>query len=516
MNIASLLTSIDDPERPALILPGPNESTITFRELDDLASRLAAGLQAAGLKTGDRVIILAPISLHLYAGLIALFKLGTAAVFLDPQAGYQQLDRAAALANASALIGSRKALWLKWLSPALRRIPLTLLAEGDGRHALQQLARSFAPLETIAEVEPETPALITFTGGSTDMRGSRAVSRTHRLLTSQHTALARALPVRADDIDMPAFPVATLHNLASGITSVIPDFPFRRPQAVRAEKILGQIERRGVTTASGSPAYWWAIAEYCSRHGISLPLRRIATGGAPVAPDLVKRLNQIAPQAEIVCVYGSTEAEPVAVMHGAEILARTAALTAGGAGIPLGTPVADVAVRVLGKNKEPRETGQVGEFWVCGEHVAREYFANPQASAYYKYSDSDGRLWHRMGDLGYMDAGGQLWLAGRVHTTIVRDGQTLYPVPVEASVGTLSFVYRAALTGLSDPQLGERTCLTVELAADVPPPPNWQAQLKILCAEHGWIIDQVRAIRHMPVDARHNARIDYKRLKSGI
>lgn len=513
MNIVSLLTAVDQPERPALILP--DASMVTFRELDEMTSRLAGGFHRAGLKAGERVILLAPISLYLYASLIALFRLGAAAVFLDPQAGYRQLDRAAALANASALIGSRKALWLKWFSPALRRIPLTLLAEGAGRDSLQRLSQTSASLKTIAEVAPETPALITFTGGSTDAGGPRAVLRTHRLLASQHAVLSRVLPVQSGDVDMPAFPVATLHNLASGITSVIPDFPFRHPQAVRVEKILAQIERRGVTTASGSPAYWWVIAEYCSRHGISLPLRRIVTGGAPVAPDLIKRLSQIAPQAEVLCVYGSTEAEPVAVMSGVDILAETAALTANGAGIPLGVPVADIAVRVLDGNQQEQGMGQVGEIWVAGEHVARGYFANPQADTYYKHPDSDGCLWHRMGDLGSLDERGRLWLAGRVHTTIVRDGQTLYPVPVEATVGMLPFVYRAALTGISDPQLGERTCLTVELATGVAPPADWQVQLKTICAEHGWIIDQVRAIRHMPVDARHNARIDYKRIKSG-
>ncbi len=516
MNIAAFLTSVDQPDRPALIMPGPIGAAVTFRELDDMTARMAAGLQHAGLQAGDRVVILAPISLSLYAGLIALFRLGAAAVFLDPQAGYQQLDRAAALADAKALIGSSKVLWLKWLSPALRRIPVTLLAEGNSRYSLQSFVCSCAPLEAITEVEPEAPALITFTGGSTASAGPRAVSRTHRLLTSQHAALARALPHRPDDIDMPAFPVATLHNLASGITSVIPDYPFRRPQAVRPEKILRQIEQFGITSASGSPAYWWAIAEYCSRWGISLPLRRIVTGGAPVAPDLMKRLNQIAPQAELLSVYGSTEAEPVAVMPGAEILAETAALTARGAGIPLGTPVPEISVRVLGENNEQQQTGQVGEIWVAGEHVAREYFNNPQANAFYKHADTDGRLWHRMGDLGYRDERGRLWLAGRIHSAIVRDGHTLYPVPVEAAVGMLPFVYRAALTGTGDPRLGEPTCLTVEFTADTTPPADWQLRLKTLCAEQGWIIDEIRSIRHMPVDARHNARIDYKRLKSGI
>jgi len=511
MNIAALLKAVVEPDRPALILP--DRAATSFRELDELASRLAGGLRQAGLQPGQRVIVLAPISLDLYAGLIALFKLGLPAVFLDPQAGFRQLERAAALSGAVAFLGSRKALWLKWLSPTLRRIPQTLVVGGDGPLTLSRLARDSAPYESIVDVDPETPALITFTGGSTDPGGPRGVLRTHRLLASQHAALAGALPAQPGDIDMPAFPVATLHNLASGITSVIPDFPFRRPQAVQTEKVLRQMLEFGVTSASGSPAYWWTIASHCLAHGLRLPLRRIVTGGAPVAPGLVERLHKAAPQAEILAVYGSTEAEPVAVMPGTAILAETAALTAAGAGIPLGTPVAQVTVRILGPDGRERATDEVGEIWVAGEHVARGYFANPQAEATNKQADAGGRIWHAMGDLGSMDARGRLWLAGRVHTAIVRAGRTIYPVPVEAAVDMLPYVRRAALTGHPDSRLGESTCLTVELAQEVSPPAGWPAQIQALCAEHGWAIDRVRSIRHMPLDARHNARIDYRRLK---
>ncbi|HXD10405.1 MAG TPA: AMP-binding protein, partial [Anaerolineales bacterium] len=231
MNIASLLAAVKDPERPALFFPGAEKTMVTFRELDDLSSRLAAGMQAEGLRAKDRVIVLAPISLLLYASLIALFKSGATAVFLDPQTRYRQFNRAVALADARALIGTRKFIWLKALSPALRQVPYIFLTQGDGARSFLRMARSFSPRMLIADVNDDTPALITFTGGSTDS-SPRGVLRTHRLLIAQHCALSRILPMHETDVDLPAFPVATLHNLASGITSVIPDFPFRRPDAV--------------------------------------------------------------------------------------------------------------------------------------------------------------------------------------------------------------------------------------------------------------------------------------------
>jgi acyl-CoA synthetase (AMP-forming)/AMP-acid ligase II len=516
MNLAALLAAVESPERPALIFSraGGFSHRVTFTELNDLSARLAAGLRALGLREGDRAVVLAPISLYLYAGLIALFRLGAAAVFLDPQAGWQQLERAATLAQAKAFIGASKAMWLRWLSPALRHIPLRLLADGDGPRSLKHLAQTSPPRAELADVPPETPALITFTGGATDSAGPRGVLRTHGLLAAQHAAIARALPHQPGDVDLPAFPIVTLHNLAAGVTSVIPDFPFRRPQAVRPEIILSQIETFGVTTASGSPAYWDRIAEHCLARTVMLPLRRIITGGAPVSPQLMTRMSRIAPRAEVLGVYGGAEAEPVAVMPAAEVITNTAPLTANGAGIPLGCPISGVGVRILDSHGADLPAGEVGEIWVAGEHVAQAYFANPRADAENKCRDAEGRLWHRMSDMGYRDEQGRLWLAGRVNTVVTRGGQALYPVLVEAAVEALPFIRRAALVGRPDAAMGERAVLVVELGPERPA--DWLRQVRAKCAEHGWPIDELRAISRLPVDARHNARIDYERLRKRL
>lgn len=516
MNVASLLVGPVQarPDHPALIFN--TSSLITFRDLDALSSRLAGGLFELGLRAGDQAIVLAPISLRLYACLIALFKLGAAAVFLDPQAGLRALDRAATLAGAKAFVGARQASWLRWLSPALHRVPLRLVADGEGPGSLEWLANHSNFETEIANVDSEAPALITFTSGSTDAAGPRGVMRTHRLLVAQHKALARAFPFQPDEVDMPAFPIVTLHNLASGVTSVIPDFPFRRPDAVQPERILRQIEQFGVTTASGSPAYWRPIAEHCLTHDLPLKLRRIITGGAPASPRLIQLLSRAAPGAEILSAYGSTEAEPVAVMPGTQIIAETAALTAEGAGIPLGYAVPGIGVLVLGQGNEAgneRRDGDPGEIWVAGEHVARAYFANPRANATNFLKDGTGTVWYRMGDIGYKDDEGRLWLVGRVNTTITREGRALYPLPVESVIETLSFVRRAALIGLPNERLGEQAVLVVEFKPGVEKPKDWRAKLWALCAERGWPLDEVRTISRIPVDARHNARIDYAGLK---
>jgi acyl-CoA synthetase (AMP-forming)/AMP-acid ligase II len=451
----------------------------------------------------------------LYASLIALFKLGATAVFLDPQTRYTQLNHAIALANARAFIGTRKLIWLRFFSPALRRIPHLFLSEGDRPRSLQQMARSFAAQIEIAEVDEDHPALITFTGGSTDV-APRGVVRTHCLLVEQHRALSRILPMQENDIDLPAFPIATLHNLASGVTSVIPDFPFRKPDTVQPEKILKQIQSHKVTTASGSPAYWSAIVKDCLYHEQILNLRRILTGGAPVTPKLMQQLSRVAPHAEILNLYGSSEAEPVAKMSVQELVDEKITRIEAGAGIPLGRPVPEIGVRILDGNHNERSANEVGEIWVSGRHVARGYFSNPKANAANKYLDAEGNLWHRMGDVGYKDDDEWLWLVGRVNTVIIRAGAPIYPIQVEAVVEKLPFVQRAALVGEADKKLGERAILFVELAKDIPVSETWRQKIQSLVAERGCVVDTIHPIRKIPMDARHNARIDYQKLKSMI
>lgn len=512
MNVATLLERAAEPDRVALIFPGTGQPKVSFQELDRLSGRLAGALEAKGVRAADRVLILAPISLQLYAALIALFKLGVAAVFLDPQAGRRQLAETLARVEAKALIGGRALAWLQVLLPQLRRIPVRLRAAGEGPSSLLRLAREQDRSRRVSEVAPEAPALITFTGGSTGLSGPNGVVRTHRLLAAQQASLARALPAAVGDVDLPAFPMVTLHNLATGLTTVIPDFPFRRPQHVVAEKILRQIAAHAVTTASGSPAYWLAIAEHCLAAGRKLPLRRIAIGGAPVLPDLVARLQRVAPQAEILGVYGSTEAEPVAIMPGHEILAETNALTASGAGVALGYPVADIHVKILDVQGQEQPAGQVGEIWVSGEHVARNYFADPDAETRNKRVDGEGRLWHGMGDVGYRDAKGRLWLAGRVNTIVEGPHGPVYPLQVEAAVRSLSYVRNAALTGPGKAP-AEGIVLFVELDRGAARPFGWRAQLASFCAERGWPVPAIRTMRRIPVDRRHNARIEYSRLR---
>jgi acyl-CoA synthetase (AMP-forming)/AMP-acid ligase II len=244
------------------------------------------------------------------------------------------------------------------------------------------------------EDAPEALALMVFTAGD----APRAVAYTHRMLAAQHDALIQAAPWRAGDKDLPGSLLDVLHNLAPGIPSLLPSFPFLRRMPFVPEAALANLGRQGLTTASGPPAFWRAIAEYCLANGRSLALRRITVAGAPASPRLVELLRQASPRAEIVCVYGRPEAQPIAVLDAAEITSKTAALTARGAGIALGQPAPGVQVRIRDGVGQDQGADAPGEIWVAGPHIA---------------GTVDDALreggWHRLGDAGYRDRLGRLW-----------------------------------------------------------------------------------------------------------
>jgi olefin beta-lactone synthetase len=112
----------------------------------------------------------------------------------------------------------------------------------------------------VAMLPDRAPALITYTSGTTGRpKGS---DRTHDLLIEQHLALSEHFPTQEDDVDMPCFPVVTLHNLAEGVSTVMPCVDFAAPSEVNASVVVDQARRAKVTRISGAPAYLSAISRH--------------------------------------------------------------------------------------------------------------------------------------------------------------------------------------------------------------------------------------------------------------
>ncbi len=532
-NVLSILREVarQAPERPALVTRGPDglDRGITFARLWERIDSASLGLRQMGLQPGDRAIVMVPMSIDLYVALLALLKMGAVAVFVDPWIGWRQIAAFAAFAEPRAWIGIAKSHALRLLDRRLRAIPLTVTT-GE-RFGRWPTARTLAELEsrpgdaTVYPVTPADPALITFTSGSSGE--PKGADRTHGFLLAQHRALAAELPSAPGDVDMPMFPVFALNNLATGVPSVVPAMDFRRVDRVDAGRVLDQMATLRVTTATASPPFFDRLAAHLSESpGTTPKLRRILTGGAPVSDAQLRAWRQALPDTEILVVYGSTEAEPVAHIHAEERLAAENDTRPKSPGYCTGWPSPRIRARVIRIHGGPVELtqgrwdgwalpfGEVGELVVTGEHVCKSYYKNPRAVGENKITDAGGRVWHRMGDTGHFDHQGRFWLAGRVHSTIHRDGQAVHPQLVEqAAQGEDPRVRRVAAVGMPDPALGERVVVVVE-TGETDAGQELGAEIEGRLAAAGLAADQIVLTSDMlPVDPRHNSKIDYARLR---
>ncbi len=516
MNIARILSNIAEerPKEPAIIeMIGGRERRTSFGQLEISARCAAAMLAADGIRAGDHVLILQPMSAELYVALLALFRLGAIAMVLDPSAGPKHVQRCCTIQPPRALIASKRAHLLRLRIKALRKIPLKYSIGGRAFFARRwENLNTFRPDAQLHIGNLETPALLTFTSGSTGQ--PKAAVRSHGLLLAQRTALKEALDLQPGQTDLTTLPIFLLANLASGVCSIIPNADLRHVGRIDPPPVIRQVEAHQPHSTVASPAFLERIADHCIENKIAVPgFARIFTGGAPVFPKMMLKLKQIAPQTQIVAVYGSTEAEPIAHIALDEMSKADFAAMQNGKGLLAGKPVPQINLKVLRQQwgrpigdyfensfiRDCQAANQAGEIVVHGDHVLRGYL-NGIGDQETKFRVG-GRVWHRTGDAGYLDERGRLWLLGRCEARIEDNRGEIYPFAVECAAQEHPAVRRAALIAS-----GGQRILAIESSGDL--------ELADLQKSLAWAqLDSIRQLKHIPVDKRHNAKVDYPELR---
>jgi acyl-CoA synthetase (AMP-forming)/AMP-acid ligase II len=512
MNIASLLQQQAERfgDRPAII---ERNRRITFAELDRAAASAAADLSAAGLTTGMRALVFSPMSIALYTTIIGLFRLGVTAVFVDPSAGRARLDSCVARVRPAAFVAVPHAHLLRLTSAAIRSVAIKL-AIGGGVPGVRAVGRHVSDVTgPIVPAEADTPAIITFTSGSTGE--PKAAVRTHGFLIAQHRALVESLALAPGQVDLTTLPVFLLANLASGVTSVIPDADLRAPGAIAPAPVLEQIRVTRPTRTVASPAFLDRLVQAKGTGTRLDTFRHIFTGGAPVFPVMLDALAALAPEAAVVAVYGSTEAEPISEIDRRAIGSADRLAMQQGAGLLTGMPAPSIQLRILPDrwgtpigpwrvddlDRQSLADGMVGEIVVSGEHVLTGYL-DGRGDEETKIRIGD-RTWHRTGDAGYLDQQGRLWLLGRCSAKVSDGDGVLYPFAVECAASDVPGVHRSAFVLHRD-----RRILVVESRENTASPRDG-LMTRLVWAR----LADVLAVRHIPVDRRHNAKVDYPALQ---
>ena len=208
MNIAEILLQRAEElgDNAAIIDVHRNRNrSYSFRELDVATASVAGQLQRANLKPGDGVLLLHPVAAELYLVLIALFRLGCVAIFLDPSAGRAHIERCCAIFPPKAYFGSQRAQLLRWVTPYLRQVPTAFCPTWFPGAQRMNLATTAKPMRQIVSLSDEAPALVTFTSGSTGQ--PKAALRTHGFLLAQHRALAASLELQPGTRDLTTLPI---------------------------------------------------------------------------------------------------------------------------------------------------------------------------------------------------------------------------------------------------------------------------------------------------------------------
>ena len=241
--------------------------------------------------------------------------------------------------------------------------------------------------------------------------------------------------------------------------------------------------------------------------------RTIHTGGAPVFPSLLGVIQSAHPGMEIVTVFGSTEAEPIAHIPWSDVSEADRQRMSEGKGLLVGKPVPATRLRIIpdqsGKpiaamtgralDNMTLATGETGEIIVTGDHVLQGYLHGK--------GDEENKIragsttWHRTGDAARIDENGRVWLLGRCSAAIRKNNTTIYPFGIECAAMHQTGVARCAVILLNG-----KVTLLVQGKPDAHLETNLLRRLKPLGAE------RVLSTPNIPVDKRHNAKIDYHAL----
>ena len=461
----------------------------TYKELYNIVANFKNYLVKLGIKKGDKVLVLVPMSVSLYAALLSIWAIGATPCFMDAgfiKSGMNKND----FSDINALIGITKYMLYSNVNKNLRKLKIKVNVNNacDVKDAVLE----------VEEVEKETSAIMTYTSGTTGK--PKITSRTHEFLISQGEILENTLNFDEDDIELSSMPIFTLSNIYIGITTIITNGNFANLGASKPEKIIEQIKLNRVNRIMAAPGLLTVIVDYCLKNDIKLEnVRKILTGGGAVFVDFINKLKKVFPNVSITTIYGSTESEPIAEFDVTNLSSEDLEKIKTGHGILAGKIVGvddckliQTGISVIGDlSKEDFEAMQVdlGEIVVTGRNVLKGYVGGV-GDKENKFS-VDGVKYHRTGDLGSFDSEGRLWLKGRIKEPYFN---------IEAALHAKFDIGKTAVFDDNG-----KIILVLE---------NKNIEEEKIRSEIDFVeINEIKYVNKIPVDKRHSTKVDYKALR---
>jgi HIP---CoA ligase len=439
------------PDHNALVT---SDRTLTFAELRGEVRRAAAAMIQLGVNAGERVAIWSPNTWHWVVACLATHYAGATVIPLNTRYTAAEATDILARTGAPLLVAMGEFLRTDKMAdlnraalPDLRhivRVPVEKGAHDDGTwdefvaHGVGNTALKAADARA-AGVRPDDVSDILFTSGTTGR--SKGVLCAHRQSLASSAAWAACGKLTSDDRYLCINPFFHNFGYKAGIlaclqtgATLIPQLTFDPEQALRA------VAEFRITVLPGPPTIYQTLLDHPTRGNYDLSSLRFAvTGAATVPVVLIERMQKELDIDVVLTAYGLTESNGFGTMCRADDDAATVATTCG-------RPIADFELRINGA----RET-ETGEVLLRGPNVMLGYLDDPQATA--ATVDADG--WLHTGDIGKLDAAGNLQITDRLKDMYICGGFNVYPAEVEQVLARLDSVLDCAVIGVPDQRLGE-------------------------------------------------------------
>ena len=452
-NVADLLSRARArrPEGVA-VLSVDEDRSITWTGLDDLVTRIAAGLEREGLVAGNRVVIATGNRIDFVATYFAVLRARLVAVPVNPRSATGELVRivadsgarlvvadAATLDDVRSVVAGVAGAVSAGAEPAT---PPRVVALDHPAHEGEVSYEALAATEVDvlpASVDPEALAVLLYTSGASGV--PRAAMLTHRALLANVEQVAQIRPamVAEDDVVYGVLPLFHVY----GLNAVLGQVVRQAATLVLADAFdplasLRHIDAHGVTVVPIAPpvlAHWRRVADYTA----SLTrVRMLLSGSAPLAPELVEAFTADT-GIDVHQGYGLTEAGPVVTSTIGSTRTKRGSV---------GVPIPGVHVRVVDETGEAIRPGEdPGEIRISGDNLFSGYWPDGE--------DAPVEGWFATGDVGLLDADGDLFLVDRLTELVVVSGFNVYPSEVEEALADAEGVREVAVIGVPDEVTGE-------------------------------------------------------------
>jgi acyl-CoA synthetase (AMP-forming)/AMP-acid ligase II len=491
MNLANNLVE-NFREKPDKVCLIQGDSEVDYKELYNKVALFANYLKNKGIGKGSNVLVLVPMSINLYVTLLAIWSIGATACFMD--AGFIKNGmKKNKFEEIDSIIGKPVYLLYANINKNLRKlkkkINVHVVDKLSGDNDLQVL-----------EVDKNDPAILTYTSGTTGT--PKIAARSHEFLEIQGNILKDCLNYENNDIEISSIPIFTLSNIDVGITTCIADGNFTNLGNSNSERLVTQIINNNINRVMAAPGLLGLITKYCKENSIKIDkVNKVFTGGGAIFVDFINEIKDVFPNAKIVTLYGSTEAEPIAELDVTNLSEDVIEKIKSGNGIPAGSIVGvsdcktiKTGITEIGdisnEEFENLKIDGIGEIVVAGSNVLKGYVGGI-GDKENKFSVGNTK-YHRTGDLGYLDENGCLWLRGRIKEPFFN---------IEAALHASFKMGKTAVFKYND-----KIILVLEENNKI----KEEDIRKVISFEN---IDDIKYVKKIPVDKRHSTKVDYKELK---